>query len=123
MKVQNTFSSSSTVNPTSLRVLSNYFSAHSLLAFSGILFLALLLRLPNLAESLWLDELWSIRIILDNTDPLRTLLRDIHPPLYSIFMFSWIRLFGDSELSIRLPSLVFGLVSVQLPRLRARLRA
>jgi mannosyltransferase len=80
----------------------------------AIVVLALLLRLVGMTESLWLDELWSIRIILDNRDPFRVLLRDIHPPLYSVFMFAWIRLFGDAEWSIRLPSLICGMLSLPL---------
>src|SRR5262245_23771639 len=67
-----------------------------------------------MTESLWLDELWSIRIVLDDRNPFRVLLRDIHPPLYSVFMFAWVRLFGDAEWSIRLPSLICGLLSLPL---------
>src|SRR5205823_11736234 len=63
---------------------------------------------------LWLHELWSLRFVLADRDPFRVLLRDIPPPLYSIFMFAWVRLFGDAEWSIRLPSLLCGLLSLPL---------
>ena len=73
------------------------------------------MRLPNLTESLWLDELWATRVMLVDLPTLwTTILLDTHPPVYSGFMFVWITLFGDSELSIRLPSLIFGVVSVGL---------
>jgi 4-amino-4-deoxy-L-arabinose transferase-like glycosyltransferase len=84
-------------------------------ALLGLLCVALLLRLPNLTESLWLDELWATRVMLVDLPTLwTTILLDPHPPVYSGFMFVWITLFGDSELSIRLPSLIFGVVSVGL---------
>lgn len=92
----------------------DYVAARPLLLLATILLLALPLRLLHLGESLWLDELWSIRIILDGSDPIRLLVRDIHPPLYSLFLFAWIGLFGDAELSIRLPSLIFALLSIVL---------
>jgi mannosyltransferase len=101
------------------RAFARPLATHPLTVLVGIVVLALLLRLPGMTESLWLDELWSIRIILDDRDPFRILLRDIHPPLYSVFMFGWIRLFGEAEWSIRLPSLIFGLLSLLLAYLIA----
>ena len=92
----------------------DYVAARPRLLLAAILLLALPLRLLNIGESLWLDELWSIRIILDGSDPIRLLIRDIHPPLYSLFLFAWIALFGDAELSIRVPSLIFALLSIVL---------
>src|SRR5215210_326575 len=74
----------------------------------AILLLALLLRVPPLTRSIWLDELWSIRLILNGDDPVELLLRDVHPPLYSLLMFAWVGLVGSSEVVIRLPSLILG---------------
>jgi len=85
------------------------------LALPGVASLALLLRLPNLTESLWFDELWATRVMLGELPTLwTTILLDTHPPVYSGLMFLWITLFGDSELSIRLPPLIFGVGSVAL---------
>lgn len=42
------------------------------------------------------------------------ILNNPSPPFHYIFMFLWIRLFGDSELSVRMPPLVFGIVSILL---------
>ncbi len=36
------------------------------------------------------------------------LLHDVHNPLYNAFMYGWIRVFGDSEVSIRVPTLLAG---------------
>lgn len=85
------------------------------LALSLILVTGLLLRLPNLNESLWYDEIWSTHVMLPNLSVLyRGSLGDLHPPFYQVFMFGWIRLFGDSELSVRMPPLLFGLSSIFL---------
>lgn len=85
------------------------------LALAAILVIGLLLRLPQLGESVWYDELWSTHIRLYTLGELvRVSLKDVHPPAYQFFMFLWIRLFGDSEISIRLPPLIFGLGTIAL---------
>jgi len=73
---------------------------------------ALLVRLPRLTQSLWYDEVCYTSVFL-RTDRLSNLLfRDVHPPLYALFMYAWTALFGDGELAMRLPSLLFGLASI-----------
>jgi hypothetical protein len=77
--------------------------------------LAVCLRLPNFNESLWLDEVLSSRVGLANPlDFWRTVIFENHPIFYRILMLGWIRLFGDSEISLRLPSLLFGSGSIIL---------
>jgi uncharacterized membrane protein len=74
-----------------------------------VLFGWALVILPNLArESLWLDELFSA---YSSFTP-RTLpelftdhiLKDVHPPLYPVFLYFWGRLVGQGEFIARLPS-------------------
>lgn len=78
-----------------------------------ILLCSILLRLSNLSASVWYDELWSTHVKLENVIVLGNQIGlDFHPPSYSIFMFFWIRLFGDSELSIRTPPLILGVLSI-----------
>ena len=92
-----------------------YFQNNSWILLLIILIIAVSLRLPNLNESLWFDELFSTHLILGNMILLSNLaLYDPHPPFYYIFMFFWIRLFGDYELSIRIPPLIFGILSIFL---------
>ena len=80
-----------------------------------IALIALLLRLPNLNESLWFDELWSTRLVLKNLTLLsNTLIFDLHPPFYSLFMYVWVKFFGDAELAVRMPPLIFGISSIVL---------
>jgi mannosyltransferase len=82
---------------------------------AAILALALLLRLPGFTESVWLDELASTRVVLDSfTALLRVVATDPHPPFYAVVMFVWVHLFGDSEISIRVLPLVFGLLTIAL---------
>ena len=38
----------------------------------------------------------------------------IHPPFLSLFYFGWVRIFGDSELSLRTPPLAAGLLTLAM---------
>jgi 4-amino-4-deoxy-L-arabinose transferase-like glycosyltransferase len=76
---------------------------------------ALAIRLPRITKSLWYDELWSTRVVLGTFgDTLRSTVEDIHPPLYSVVMFVWIRVFGDAEWAVRLLPLLAGLATILL---------
>ena len=44
----------------------------------------------------------------------RTIGEEPHPPAYYIFMFPWTKIFGIGLLSIRLPSVIFGILSILL---------
>lgn len=90
----------------------------------GILLLFILIgaaavRLYGLAsESLWIDEALSVQTAKN----ILTWLTDVNlyldkcmernPPFYFIFLHYWMLLFGSSEFSIRLPSVIFGILSV-----------
>jgi len=80
-----------------------------------IIFIAFLLRLINLNQSLWLDE----AINLNNVSALgfRELmlnysLSDFHPPLYHLVLKTWVNFFGNSEISARAHSIIFALGSI-----------
>ena len=74
---------------------------------------ALVLRLPYLDESIGYDELWSTRVRLAPwATLLDTIWRDVHPPLYSLLLAGWVGVFGDSEVSIRIPPLLAGLAAL-----------
>ena len=77
--------------------------------------LGLVVRLPGLHESLWYDELFATRLKLGNVLLLgHQLLYDVHPPAYVGSMYLWIKLFGDSEIAIRMPALIAGCLSIGL---------
>lgn len=79
-----------------------------------LLMSAILLRIYNLSgESLWLDEGISIRRSkLNLIEIVFELITNVHPPLYFVILHYWMLIFGDSELSVRFPSVIFGLCSV-----------
>jgi 4-amino-4-deoxy-L-arabinose transferase-like glycosyltransferase len=87
-----------------------------------LLLLALVLRLPNLTESLWYDEVhYSTRFISSDFSELWQVLTSTPPaPLYPVMTFVWTGLVGESELIVRAPSMVFGLASIALTYVLAR---
>lgn len=84
-------------------------------ALVGLLGLALALRLPgHLTTGLWYDE---IRTLLESVRlPLASLLTtfasDNTHPLYSVFARLSVLALGENALALRLPALVFGVLSV-----------
>ena len=88
--------------------------------YAPLLFLAILLAVANRMyaldfASLWSDELWGLWVCSLGSWP--ALLEDMvfhdsHPPGYQTFLYVWLGLFGDSDISVRLPSVIAGVVSV-----------
>ncbi|GIW64606.1 MAG: hypothetical protein KatS3mg092_0539 [Patescibacteria group bacterium] len=79
-----------------------------------IFIFAFLIRLMSLNQSLWLDEAIVARVvsqynffeIISKFSPF-----DFHPPLYYLFMKLWTSFFGFSEISLRMPSVIFSLMT------------
>src|SRR3989338_11407589 len=79
-----------------------------------LFFSAFLIRLISLDQSLWLDEATTARVvrqynfteIISKFSP-----SDFHPPLYYLFMKIWTNVFDYSEIALRLPSVVFSLLT------------
>lgn len=65
---------------------------------------------------LWLDEGFTWREIQKTIEQIINVftVRGSEPPLYFLIMHCWIKLFGDSEFSLRLPSAIFGSISILL---------
>jgi mannosyltransferase len=63
-------------------------------------------------ESLWLDEGTSLRIAKMETLEIVKLESDANPPLYYLILHLWMKIFGDSEFSVRFPSLIFGSATI-----------
>jgi uncharacterized membrane protein len=80
-----------------------------------VLFISLLLgfviRLVSIHQSFWMDEAISAKVVKNFsfigiiTDFIKA---DTHPPLYYLILKIWSGIFGFSELSLRFPSVIFG---------------
>ncbi|MEK7581068.1 MAG: glycosyltransferase family 39 protein [Patescibacteria group bacterium] len=80
-----------------------------------VLLIGLILRLVSLDQSLWLDE--GINATFARSLSYSKLifsypLGDFHPPLYHVILKSFISLFGSSEISLRIPSVILGVMTV-----------
>ena len=92
-----------------------------MLAF--VLFFAAFLRIINLNQSLWLDEAFQAKAIANFSlsGLLNVYLKnDFNPPLSYLVNFFFSKIFGNSEVALRLPSVVFGVATVYLVYLIAR---
>ncbi len=91
-----------------------------------ILLVGLGLRLYRLgSESLWLDEgvtVYYARLSLAEIFS-RISTEEFNPPLYYSLIHAWIHLAGDSEFSVRMPSVIFGVLSIFVIYKTARLMA
>ncbi|OGS10571.1 MAG: hypothetical protein A2234_00625 [Elusimicrobia bacterium RIFOXYA2_FULL_58_8] len=80
-----------------------------------IIFCAALLRLSQLGDiPFWEDELYTLyRSKMPLVSAMYNLIRvPTHPPLYYFLVNLWVGLFGDSEIALRLPSVIFSTASV-----------
>lgn len=66
---------------------------------------------------LWLDETWSAMIATqpDWASFWREAWLDCNPPLYYVLLSAWVVLFGDANLALRLPSVVFVAAAALAP--------
>ncbi len=79
-----------------------------------IFLLGLALRLYHIdALDVWRDEAFSINVA---TQPLHmvldTTINDMHPPLHLTLLHFWMKTFGSSVFSVRMLSLIFGMVTI-----------
>jgi uncharacterized membrane protein len=82
-----------------------------------IISLAAVLRFVNLgSESLWYDETFTAWVSgrLSWANMWKAIINDVHPPLWYLIEFATTRLFGGSEIALRLPAAIFGTGSVFL---------
>ena len=86
------------------------------LALPLLAVLALLLRLPRFGRSLWFDEVWysTHQLWRSWPDLMRSIVVSKTSPLYRLLLFGWVELFGEGEVALRLPPLLFGIGSILL---------
>src|SRR3989338_2066633 len=83
----------------------------------GILGLGIILRLISLNQSLWLDEAINVMAAKSFSLPgmvTQYAVADFHPPGWFAVLWFWGKLFGYSEISVRLPSVIFGVVTIYI---------
>ncbi|MBO9622079.1 MAG: glycosyltransferase family 39 protein [Sphingomonas sp.] len=79
-----------------------------------ILLLAAALRIATCDYSLWFDEIASVAFAHQPVGRLWSawMVRESNPPLYYTMLGGWIRLFGASDVAVRLLSVATGLVGI-----------
>jgi 4-amino-4-deoxy-L-arabinose transferase-like glycosyltransferase len=75
---------------------------------------AAVLRLFRLGhQSLWIDEIFTwYSAGAGQSLTMRDLIENVHGPLYSLMLHLWMRVAGDGEWAMRLPSAVAGILTV-----------
>ncbi len=88
--------------------------ARQIWLLSFILVCGAILRLYGLdTESLWADEGITVRTVSDSFAAMQQILaKAIHPPLHYLILHPLTHVFGNSEFVVRLPSALFGIVSI-----------
>jgi uncharacterized membrane protein len=88
-----------------------------------ILILAAALRVHHIGErSLWFDEAATVHIVGQPIGKMLDLIRSDErtPPLHYFILWGWTRVFGNSEVSVRLPSAIAGTAAVGILYLLVR---
>lgn len=83
----------------------------------SVLSLGFIIRLISLDQSIWLDE--AINILGVKNHSLLDLIiqysrADFHPPGWSIILWFWTHIFGFSEIATRIPSVIFGVLTIYI---------
>lgn len=64
-------------------------------------------------ESIWIDEGQTVAYAMKSYgEIIAYCARDVHPPLYLFFMHEWTSWFGTSEVALRAPSALFGILTL-----------
>ncbi len=82
-----------------------------------IIFLGLILRLISLNQSLWLDEV--INVLATRNYSFVSMITeyakaDFHPPGFFMILWVWAKIFGTSEIAVRIPSVIFGVLAIYI---------
>lgn len=90
------------------------------LILTAVLIIATAIRLYGIgSESLWFDEAFSVYHAQQSLAHIVTL-PDTTPPLYLVILHFFIKIFSTEEFWVRLPSVIFGVLSVMFIYLLAK---
>lgn len=98
----------------SRKILRAAWTPSALLVSTSLSVASLLIRLAGLSlDSLWFDEVFSLRAARMSVNEIVTLTRgDVHPPLYYLLLHFWVKNFGETPAAVRLLSVVFSSLTV-----------
>ncbi len=87
-----------------------------------VLLAGFILRLISLNQSLWLDEATTGIVARMTLGEFFNyfIVNDFHPPLYYLTVWLWSKLFGTSEIALRIPSVFFGIATIYVAYLIAK---
>lgn len=76
--------------------------------------IAVVNTLPGLRTPLWLDETYTGTISMSRDIPalINWCLHELSGPVYYAIMWLWTKIFGVSDLALRIPSLIFWVLSI-----------
>ncbi len=78
-----------------------------------ILAAALRINLLFVRGTWWFDEMFSVHYsLLPWGEAIKYWLLETNPFLYNLILRSWIFVFGDGEMVVRIPSVIFGLLTI-----------
>lgn len=83
----------------------------------AVILISGLIKLIGINQSLWLDEAISAGVAKDYSllnIPIQFSVSDFHPPIYYMFLKLWTSVFGFSAIALRLPSIIFSLITIYL---------
>lgn len=89
---------------------------------SAIIIFSTILRLISIDQSLWLDEATTAIVSQMSLSDFftRFISADFHPPLYYLVINFWSNFFGTSEIVLRIPSVIFGSLTIYIVYLIAK---
>lgn len=84
------------------------------LKISLLMLIAAVLRIIGITSAdLWRDEAFSVRTANQSLGrTIEIIAADTAPPLHSILLNFWIKIFGDGELAVRMLSYIFGMLAL-----------
>ncbi|MBD3363282.1 phospholipid carrier-dependent glycosyltransferase [Candidatus Dojkabacteria bacterium] len=94
-----------------------FFKKHdNIISLIFVIVLALVLRMFVLQTfEFWFDEAYTGLLVDKPWNQFFSVLReDVHPPLYYVLLKSWVTLFGNSVLTLRSFSVIFGVLTIPL---------
>jgi 4-amino-4-deoxy-L-arabinose transferase-like glycosyltransferase len=81
----------------------------------GLLVVGCWLRVWGIGRNdLWFDEAFTRDLVIhaNIVDLLRGEISDLHPPLYFVVLYGWVRLVGDSEIGLRMLSALAAMLAL-----------